>query len=125
MTHSRLFARLCIRWKPSRWPAATRGYVGSGVAKEMLEVLIEEAEVGLDPVQRNLVQTKSVRSPSLSRTGSPGEYIVGHAQRFVRKTSSNTGVPISVVSWHPCLRADAKFTFFQIRLPDKELGLRC
>ena len=36
-----------------------RGVVGSGVGKEKLEVLIQEAEVGLEEVKRNLMQTKS------------------------------------------------------------------
>jgi len=39
-----------------------RGYVGSGLAKEMLEVLIQEAEVGLEEVKQNLIPTKSARS---------------------------------------------------------------
>jgi hypothetical protein len=39
-----------------------RGYVGSGVGKEMLEVLIQEAEVGLEEVKQNLIPTKSVRN---------------------------------------------------------------
>jgi len=38
-----------------------RGYVGSGVGKEMLEVLIQEAEVGLEELKRKLILTKSAQ----------------------------------------------------------------
>jgi hypothetical protein len=39
-----------------------RGYVGSGVGKAMLDVLIQEAEVGLEEVKQNLIPTKSARN---------------------------------------------------------------
>ena len=38
-----------------------RGYVGSGVGKEMLEVLIQEAEVRLEELKRKLILTKSAQ----------------------------------------------------------------
>ena len=40
-----------------------RGYVGGGVGKEMVEVLIQETEVGLEQAKRNQIPTKSTRSP--------------------------------------------------------------